>query len=67
LIRQIILVRPDQFRRDAGLVSADFAASQMVTFNAYGRWNNSCSIVLTSGSDTTNVVVDAATGRATVQ
>lgn len=49
------------------LVSADFAASQTVTFNAYGRPNNPGSIILSSGSDSATIVVDAATGRATLQ
>jgi type IV fimbrial biogenesis protein FimT len=49
------------------LVSVDFAASQSVTFNAYGRPNNPGSIILSSGSDSATIVVDAATGRATVQ
>tara|TARA_R110002072_G_scaffold243821_2_gene403084 strand:+ start:61587 stop:62066 length:480 start_codon:yes stop_codon:yes gene_type:complete len=53
--------------RNAELVSVNFAASQAVTFNAYGRPNNPGSIVLSSGSDTATVVVDAATGRAIVQ
>lgn len=49
------------------LVSADFAAAQAVTFNAHGRPNNPGSIVLSSGSDSATIIVDAATGRATVQ
>jgi type IV fimbrial biogenesis protein FimT len=49
------------------LVSVDFAATQTVTFNAYGRPNNPGSIILSSGSDSATIVVDAATGRATVQ
>ena len=47
------------------LVSADFAASQAVKFNSYGRPNNPGTIVFSSGSDTATVIVDAATGRAT--
>lgn len=49
------------------LVSVDFAASQTVTFNAYGRPNNPGSIILSAGSDSATIVVDAATGRATLQ
>jgi len=52
---------------NVSLVSADFAGSQVVTFNAYGRPDNAGTIVLSSGSDTSTIAVDAATGRATVQ
>lgn len=52
---------------NVALASADFATSQAVTFNAYGRPNNPGSITVSSGSDSATVLVDSATGRATVQ
>jgi prepilin-type N-terminal cleavage/methylation domain-containing protein len=52
---------------DATLVSADFAGDTQVTFDGWGIPDSGGTLILTVGSERRTVVVDAETGKATIQ
>jgi len=52
---------------EADLISADFGGDQQVIFSGWGIPDSGGSVVLTVGSEQRTVVVDAESGKATIQ